>query len=287
VPGGTPKVNWGHPLARDLRVAVLHGRLAPWTVEQITPNGYSLVPAGNSLSWGNASRCYSPKYGTGLSISGGMGAATPPDYPAVATNVSSTTVFIGKLATSGPAASLASVVNNFGNGYGIDEAVGGVAGNIRLSSYIGSLLTSPTTVTVDTTNVHCFAAINAGTGASNTIKLLVDGVLRDTWSTGANPNFAGTRFNWSVITGGSPHQYVSMIFARELSVVELLSLQENPYQIFQTYQQPLVSSPTITYQARITWAEAQYQASGAPPTVTDYSEPLSRGIFRGIERGVA
>jgi len=41
------------------------------------------------------------------------------------------------------------------------------------------------------------------------------------------------------------------------------------------------------YEARITWAEAQYQASGAPVTPTDYSEPLSRGIFRGIERGVA
>jgi hypothetical protein len=42
-----------------------------------------------------------------------------------------------------------------------------------------------------------------------------------------------------------------------------------------------------SYEARITWAEAQYQASGAPVTSTDYSEPLSRGIFRGIERGVA
>jgi hypothetical protein len=38
------------------------------------------------------------------------------------------------------------------------------------------------------------------------------------------------------------------------------------------------------YEARITWAEAQYQV---PTTPTDYSEPLSRGIFRGIERGVA
>lgn len=37
---------------------------------------------------------------------------------------------------------------------------------------------------------------------------------------------------------------------------------------------------------RITWAEAQYQASGVP-SVTDYSSPMSRGIFRGIERGVA
>jgi hypothetical protein len=41
------------------------------------------------------------------------------------------------------------------------------------------------------------------------------------------------------------------------------------------------------YEARITWAEAQYQASGAPVTPTDYSSPMSRGIFRGIERGVA
>jgi hypothetical protein len=41
-----------------------------------------------------------------------------------------------------------------------------------------------------------------------------------------------------------------------------------------------------SYEARITWAEAQYQSSGVSPS-TDYSEPLSRGIFRGIERGVA
>jgi hypothetical protein len=43
---------------------------------------------------------------------------------------------------------------------------------------------------------------------------------------------------------------------------------------------------SIPYQTRITWAEAQYQSSGVSPS-TDYSEPLSRGIFRGIERGVA
>jgi len=40
------------------------------------------------------------------------------------------------------------------------------------------------------------------------------------------------------------------------------------------------------YEARITWAEAQYQSSGVSSS-TDYSSPLSRGIFRGIERGVA
>jgi len=40
------------------------------------------------------------------------------------------------------------------------------------------------------------------------------------------------------------------------------------------------------YEARITWAEAQYQSSGVV-TPTDYSSPMSRGIFRGIERGVA
>ena len=44
--------------------------------------------------------------------------------------------------------------------------------------------------------------------------------------------------------------------------------------------------PLASYSARITWAEAQYQASGVP-SVTDYSSPMSRGIFRGIERGVA
>ncbi len=44
---------------------------------------------------------------------------------------------------------------------------------------------------------------------------------------------------------------------------------------------------SIPYDARVTWAELQYEASAAPVTPTDYSEPLSRGIFRGIERGVA
>jgi hypothetical protein len=55
-----------------------------------------------------------------------------------------------------------------------------------------------------------------------------------------------------------------------------------------------ITTPTIgvweyssPYDARVTWAELQYQASAAPVTPTDYSEPLSRGIFRGIERGVA
>ena len=55
-----------------------------------------------------------------------------------------------------------------------------------------------------------------------------------------------------------------------------------------------LTTPTIgaweyatPYDARVTWAELQYEASGAPVTSTDYSEPLSRGIFRGIERGVA
>jgi len=42
----------------------------------------------------------------------------------------------------------------------------------------------------------------------------------------------------------------------------------------------------VPYEARITWAEAQYQSSGVSSS-TDYSSPLSRGIFRGIERGVA
>ncbi len=49
---------------------------------------------------------------------------------------------------------------------------------------------------------------------------------------------------------------------------------------------PPESAPTIPYGVRITWAESQYQSSGVSPS-TDYSEPLSRGIFRGIERGVA
>jgi hypothetical protein len=49
---------------------------------------------------------------------------------------------------------------------------------------------------------------------------------------------------------------------------------------------PPESAPTLPYSTRITWAEAQYQASGVP-SVTDYSSPMSRGIFRGIERGVA
>jgi len=54
-----------------------------------------------------------------------------------------------------------------------------------------------------------------------------------------------------------------------------------------------LTTPTIgaweyasSYQARITWAEAQYQTAGVV-TPTDYSSPMSRGIFRGIERGVA
>lgn len=47
-----------------------------------------------------------------------------------------------------------------------------------------------------------------------------------------------------------------------------------------------LAASVASYSTRITWAEAQYQASGVP-SVTDYSSPMSRGIFRGIERGVA
>lgn len=48
----------------------------------------------------------------------------------------------------------------------------------------------------------------------------------------------------------------------------------------------VIEDASVAYSTRITWAEAQYQASGVP-SVTDYSSPMSRGIFRGIERGVA
>jgi hypothetical protein len=136
-----------------------------------------------------------------------------------------------------------SAANQFGNGYVLNQGVGGVAANIRLGNHNGTAYVfSPTTVTVDTTNVHCFAAINTAGGASNVLKLLVDGDLKDSWAAGFNPGFGGSSFQWNPSTGNR-HDYISMVFARELSVPELLLIQENPYQIFGSYNRVFASTP--------------------------------------------
>jgi hypothetical protein len=72
--------------------------------------------------------------------------------------------------------------------------------------------------------------------------------------------------------------YARWSAATGISAADFQSIVNNPQQLV---------NQAVTYDARVTWAELQYQASGAPVTPTDYSEPLSRGIFRGIERGVA
>lgn len=63
----------------------------------------------------------------------------------------------------------------------------------------------------------------------------------------------------------------------------LVTRSANAIDVLRAWESGSLATP---YEARITWAEAQYQASGVP-SVTDYSSPMSRGIFRGIERGVA
>jgi hypothetical protein len=64
-------------------------------------------------------------------------------------------------------------------------------------------------------------------------------------------------------------------WTRALSDAEAQSMANTPQQIL-----------LAPYEARITWAEAQYQTAGVV-TPTDYSSPMSRGIFRGIARGTA
>jgi hypothetical protein len=94
--------------------------------------------------------------------------------------------------------------------------------------------------------------------------------------------FAGT----SGTTSGNTILLVAY-WNRALSDSEMSAVTANPWQIFAPSTFVVPVSAAASYEARITWAEAQYQASGAPVTPTDYSSPLSRGIFRGIERGVA
>jgi hypothetical protein len=164
-------------------------------------------------------------------------------YPGFAGSIRSTTLTIGKLSTSTASNAVVSAANQFGNGYVLSQGVGGVAANIRLGNHNGTAYVfSPTTVTVDTTNVHCFAAINTAGGASNVLKLLVDGDLKDSWAAGFNPGFGGSSFQWNPSTGNR-HDYISMVFARELSVPELLLIQENPYQIFGSYNRVFASTP--------------------------------------------
>jgi len=245
VRGSVPRVNWSHPLARELRAVVIYGRLAHYTIELFTPrpNGYVFRVSTNINSWPNGSRIYNSKYGLGInSGSSGMAGAFQA-YPGFAGSIRSTTLTIGKLSTSTASNAVVSAANQFGNGYVLSQGVGGVAANIRLGNHNGTAYVfSPTTVTVDTTNVHCFAAINTAGGASNVLKLLVDGDLKDSWAAGFNPGFGGSSFQWNPSTGNR-HDYISMVFARELSVPELLLIQENPYQIFGSYNRVFASTP--------------------------------------------
>jgi hypothetical protein len=117
------------------------------------------------------------------------------------------------------------------------------------------------------------------------LEIWQNGILRSSGSTPATRS--STTGNFLMLGTNTDWAAVSLVYIhnRGLTAAEVTSLHAKPFQIFSPSAVTVLGS-AVTYQTRITWAEAQYQASGVP-SVTDYSSPLSRGIFRGIERGVA
>lgn len=117
-------------------------------------------------------------------------------------------------------------------------------------------------------------------------QLYVNGVKQTAVGTGLLPTLA-VPYNYVEFNPSRVNLLTAFVATRPWSQAEVTSWTNNPWQIFAPSTSVVPVSAAAPYEARITWAEAQYQASGAPVTPTDYSEPLSRGIFRGIERGVA
>jgi hypothetical protein len=118
-------------------------------------------------------------------------------------------------------------------------------------------------------------------------QLYVNGVKQTATGSGSIPAQVSTaRYDSIVFAPSRVNLLTAFVATRPWSQAEVTSWTNNPWQIFAPSVSVVPISAVAAYQARITWAEAQYQSSGVSPS-TDYSEPLSRGIFRGIERGVA
>jgi hypothetical protein len=116
-------------------------------------------------------------------------------------------------------------------------------------------------------------------------QLYVNGVKQTAVGTGTIP-VQTVPYNYVDFNPSRVNLLTTFVATRPWSQAEVTSWTNNPWQIFEASTAVVPVSAVAAYEARITWAEAQYQSSGVSPS-TDYSEPLSRGIFRGIERGVA
>jgi hypothetical protein len=166
------------------------------------------------------------------------------------------------------------------NGGGNDSAIQRESTNAITRFWYANSFSSTSGVdvaTITASTEYTFTVVLSGT----TMKVFYKGGSTPITFTGTNTGNTGTIGNLAIGGWSSGEWYPGRFraygrWSRALSDAEAQSMADNPQQIL-----------TTPYDARVTWAELQYQASGAPPSVTDYSSPMSRGIFRGIERGVA
>jgi hypothetical protein len=146
-----------------------------------------------------------------------------------------------------------------------------------------------------------FAAIVISLSPTKSI-LSINGKIASVSNVGAFTNASAN----SLFFGDSPDSFwrtfAGGIYAvagwngYSLGESECKKLSLNPWQIFATrnryftgYQARVTWAEAQyirDYQARVTWAEAQYETSGSPIS-TEYVSPFSRGMFRGIDRGTA
>jgi hypothetical protein len=98
--------------------------------------------------------------------------------------------------------------------------------------------------------------------------LYVNGVKQTAVGTGTLP-VQGSPYNYVDFGVSRVNLLTAFVATRPWSQAEVTSWTNNPWQLF--------APSTVTV----------LNPTGAPPSVTDYSSPMSRGIFRGIERGVA
>jgi hypothetical protein len=98
-------------------------------------------------------------------------------------------------------------------------------------------------------------------------QLYVNGVKQTAVGTGTLPT-SSLPYNYVDFNPSRANLLTAFVATRPWSQAEVTSWTNNPWQIFapSTFVVPV---------------------SAVVPSVTDYSSPMSRGIFRGIERGVA
>jgi hypothetical protein len=103
---------------------------------------------------------------------------------------------------------------------------------------------------------------------NGSFQLYINGIKQAATGTGSLPTIA-VPYNYVEFNPSRVNILTAFAATRPWSQAEVTSWTNNPWQLF--------APSTVTV----------LNPTGAPPSVTDYSSPMSRGIFRGIERGVA